>query len=186
MQAFCSPNPIPASTGGCISRSTQRLARWWHGHPAPGRAPGNMGKMPIPLAPPSIGRCTQYRLACLDGLRGESLPWPAGATRTGAIRRSARCDSPAWAARLECQSPVRHTRAGCRPEARPLSGRGRPRGCRCVRYVTGAPIWCAASTACAQKWNAQPARVCSLMMRRHFASSRPSQSLPLAMRVLLA
>ncbi len=44
-------------------------AQLWHGHLARGRAPGNMGKMPMPLALPSIGRCTRFVQA--------PLPFPA-------------------------------------------------------------------------------------------------------------
>ena len=35
----------------------------WHGHLARGRAPRHMGETPMPLAPPSIGRCAQLETA---------------------------------------------------------------------------------------------------------------------------
>ncbi len=48
-------------------------AQAWHGHLARGR---DMGRMPMPLAPPSIGRCARSNQRFAEcPLRGQFDPW---------------------------------------------------------------------------------------------------------------
>ena len=75
-------------------------AQLWHGHLARGRAPGNMGKMPMPLAPPSIGRCALLPPSLLLGLL-LLAPRAVRATPAGAAQQLAQRIAPALAPDLE-------------------------------------------------------------------------------------